>query len=122
MSLTFVVAAVLCPFIGYFTDKIGKRVILIIFSAFCITSFHVLCFMTPDSYKPIYPIFYLVLLGIGYAIYVTVFWSALSYIIEPRFYGTVFGTTYAMSNFGLVIVPLIVGFLIDNTDLQGGYF
>ena len=52
----------------------------------------------------------------------TVYWAAISYIVEPRFYGTAFGATYALSNLGLVIFPLLVGKLIDNTNLQEGYF
>ena len=122
MSISFFVAAAFCPIIGILTDKIGKRVLLIVLSCVCITIFHVVCLMTPDSYQPIYPIFFLVFLGLGYSIYVTVYWAAISYIVEPRFYGTAFGATYALSNLGLVIFPLLVGKLIDNTNLQEGYF
>ena len=121
MSVVYFTAAISCPLVGFITDRIGKRVIMIIISSICVTTFHVLCMITPDSYQPIYPIFYLSILGLGYAIYVTVYWAALSYIVEPRFYGTVIGTTFAMSNLGLVIFPLIVGYLMDNTTEQDNY-
>lgn len=122
MSITFFIAAVFCPLIGLMTDKLGKRVLLIIVSAISITLFHLCCLLTPSSYRPIYPIFYLVLLGLGYSIYVTVYWAAISYIVEPKLIGTAFGTTYAVSNFGLVIVPIFVGYLQDNTTKDHGYF
>ena len=122
MRVGYFTAGLSCPLVGFITDKIGKRVIMIIISSICVTGFHVLCMMTSDTYQPVYPIFYLVVLGFGYSIYVTVYWAALSYIVEPRFYGTVIGTTFAISNLGLVIFPLILEYLIDNTTQQDGYF
>ena len=122
MSITFFISAVFCPPIGYLTDKVGKRVVFIIISAVCITLFHLCCLFTPSADKPIYPIFYLVLLGLGYSIYVTVYWAAISYIVEPKLIGTAFGTTYALSNLGLVIVPIIVGYFQDYTTEDHGYY
>ena len=73
MSITFFIAAIFCPPIGYLIDKIGKRVIFIIISSALITLFHLCCLFTPDSNRPIYPILFLILLGLGYSIYVTVY-------------------------------------------------
>ena len=41
----------------------------------------------------------------------------------PSYYlGTAFGIVFAASNAGLVIGPLVVGFLQENTTEQGGFF
>lgn len=122
MSITFFISAIFCPLIGFITDRVGKRVIFILVSAVCVTLFHVCCMFTPDSYRPIYPILYLVLLGLGYSIYVTVYWAAISYIVEPKLIGTAFGTTYAVSNLGLVIFPILVGYIQDNSSADHGYY
>lgn len=122
MSLTFMIAAFFCPLIGYIADRIGKRVIFIIVSAIFGAMFHVLCLLSPDSDRPIYPIFFLALLGLSYSIYVTTYWSALSYIVDAHLYGTAFGTVYAISNLGLVIFPPFIGYIQDNSSSSHGYF
>ena len=52
ISITYIVAALLCPIFGSLVDKIGRRVILILFSATSITLVHLMFLLTPDSYKP----------------------------------------------------------------------
>ena len=122
ISITFFLTAVFCPPIGYLTDRIGKRAVFLIISAVCICMFHLSCLFTPNADKPIYPIFYLALLGLGYAIYMTVYWAAISYIVEPKLIGTALGISYTFSNLGLVVVPIFVGYLQDNTHKDHGYY
>ena len=122
MSITYGVSVILCPIIGIITDKIGKRGFLLIASAIFLTTFHVLLIITPDSHKPIYPIFYFVLFGIGYSINVTVVWSAITYVLDKNIIGTAFGVAYCFSNMGLVIVPICIGYIQENTTKEHGYF
>ena len=63
----------MCPVVGHLVDKIGKRVIMIIAAALMVTFAHILFAVTPDSFRPVYPIFYLVILGFAYSVYVTVY-------------------------------------------------
>lgn len=122
MSIVFLVPMVCCPIIGIITDKYGKRTILLIIAALFLALFNLACMFTSDSYRPILPIFYLGLLGLGYSIHSTVFWSGLSYAVESKLLGTAYGITYSVSNMGLVIVPIFTGYLQDATTEENGYY
>ena len=113
---------IFCPIAGIFSDKFGKRGLLLITSAIFVTIAHILFLLTPDTDKPIFPIFYLVMLGIGYAICTTVIWACVSYSVSSDCLGTAFGMGFALNNSALVAGPLIIGSLIENTDRQHGYF
>ena len=79
---------------------------------------HVAFLLTPDSNRPIYPIFYMVVLGLGYSIYASVIWASISSIIEHK----VAGTVTAIQNFSLAVGPIIVGLIQENSSKDGGYF
>lgn len=122
ISITYAVAAVLCPIFGKLVDKVGRRVILIIFSACCVCSVHVMFLLTPDSDRPIYPIFYMILLGLGYSIYASVMWASIPYLVEPKTIGTAFGVATSIQNLGLGIGPLIVGAIKEGSTKDHGYY
>ena len=122
ISLPYVVVTLFTPFIGILVDKYGKRGIMLIVAAALITLFQLLLLITPDSDRPIFPILYLILFGLGFSILSTVFWAALGYIMDPSLLGTANGAVYSARNIGLVIVPIIVGYLKDNTQQNHGFF
>ena len=65
------------------------------------------------------------LLGIGYSVYAAALWGSIPYCVNPKNLGTAFGLTTAFQNTGLVLAPLVTGYLIDNTGPVGeenGYF
>ena len=122
ISIVFFTGMVFCPVAGIFADRLGKRGLMIIAATVLVMLVHVFFLLTPDSTRPILPIFYLVVLGVGYAVYTTVIWASISYVVPARFLGTAFGLGFAASNTGLVIGPLVVGYIQDNTEKHGGYF
>ena len=103
-------------------DKIGRRVDFILFSNITVTLVHVCFLVTPESHRPIYPIFYMVLLGISYSIYASVIWASIPYLVVEKVAGTAFGMTTAIQNFGLSVGPLFVGYIQENTTKDKGYF
>ena len=122
ISITYIVAAILCPVFGRIVDKYGRRAHCIIFSAFVITLVHVAFLLTPESNRPIYPIFYMVFLGLGYSIYASVIWASIPYLVQHKVAGTAFGTATAMQNFGLAVGPILVGVIQENSSKDGGYY
>ena len=122
ISITYIIAAVTCPIFGRIVDKNGRRVVFIIISACCVTSVHIMFLLTPDSNKPIYPIFYMVILGLGYSIYVSVMWSSLPFLVETKAIGTAYGVVTSIENFGLGVGPLLVGFIKESTSKEYGYY
>ncbi|OMJ66286.1 hypothetical protein SteCoe_36920 [Stentor coeruleus] len=122
MSAVFGVCAFLSPFIGFIVDRIGRRLILVIVSCFFIMIAHILFIVTPDSSEPIYPIFYLILIGLAYSVHSTALWSALPFTVDEKVLGTAYGSSYSLSNIGFFTVPLIIGTLQENTKTMHGYF
>lgn len=122
ISITYLVAAILSPVFGILVDKVGRRVHFMMLSALLITSVHIAFLVTPESYQPLYPIFYMVFLGIGYSIYSAVMWASIPYIVRPKVHGTAFGSATAVMNFGLAIGPLIIGYIQETTHKDRGYY
>jgi MFS family permease len=122
ISITYAVAAILCPIFGKIVDKVGRRVVLMIFSASSVCLVHVLFLLTPDADKPIYPIFYMMLLGLGYSIYATVMWASIPYLVEPKTIGTAFGVATSIQNMGLGFGPLVVGAIKEGSTKDHGYY
>ena len=122
ISITFLTGAILCPVFGRVVDKIGRRVDFIVFSNVIVTLVHVCFLVTPDSHRPIYPIFYMVLMGLGHSIYSSVIWASIPYLVIAKIAGTAFGMTTAIQNFGLGVGPLFVGYFQENTTKDKGYF
>ena len=62
-------------------------------------------------------------MGLAYGLMAGTVWNGLIYIVKGKNVGTVIGVTSAVLNFGLVVSPLIMGFLKDRYPLlDGGYF
>lgn len=122
ISITYIVAALLCPFFGSVVDKFGRRAHFVIFSAVDVTLVHVAFLLTPESHRPVYPIFYMVFLGLGYSIYASVIWASIPYIVKPKGVGTAFGTATAIQNLGLACGPIAVGLIQENTHKDKGYY
>ena len=122
ISIPVVLGAISSPLIGVTVDKIGKRVLMLIAAAVVITACQLFLLITPDSHKPIAPTFYLCIFGLGNSLFNSVFWGALSYVVDKKILGTANGCIYSLRSMALVITPIVMGYLIDNTEKYHGYF
>ena len=94
-GVPYIIAVVICPIFGIISDKIGKRV------KFIITSLSILIFgfflsavipgCPPDKEKCYYELAPLFFIGIGYAIYLAVFYGSIPLTVEYTTVGTAFG-------------------------------
>ena len=73
ISITFLSSVIFSPIAGIVSDKTKKNGLMLVFSSLFGILAHVLMVVTPNSEKPTGPIIYLVLLGIGYSIFATVY-------------------------------------------------
>lgn len=121
ISITYSIAAILCPLIGLYIDKVGNRATLITASACMMALVHVIFLIIPDCHKCAWGALDLVILGIGYSLYASVMWASVPYMVEPKTVGSAFGIVTAIQNFGLGIGPLLVGAIHDNTNGEDGY-
>jgi hypothetical protein len=54
-------------------------------------------------------------LGITYSIFAAIIWPAITLVVNKEFIGIAIGITAALQNLGLVIFPLIIAFIQNNT-------
>mmetsp|Transcript_20872 Transcript_20872/g.23209 ORF Transcript_20872/g.23209 Transcript_20872/m.23209 type:complete len:192 (+) Transcript_20872:902-1477(+) len=120
-SSVFIIAAVFCSMFGFLTDKIGYRVTFVIIASTILFFSYLLLIVMPSSNdseryinEAIIP---LILIGIAYSIYASALWPMIPIVIPEEYLGTAFGTTLAIQNCGLAIVPYFVGLLkeIDSS-------
>ena len=122
MSVSFFVSAFLSPLFGVIADKIGKRGIMMIIANGLILLFHLFCMFCDDNTETPTILTAFIGLGIGFAIYTTIFWTSLSYVVKKEVVGTAYGVSYSLGNIALVITPIMTGLIHENTELNKGYF
>lgn len=126
MTIPYLMAACLTPFIGLLVDKIGSRVYLLLGSSCVMTLAHVLLLVLPHNTNPnqkpvnmanfLVP---LVLLGLFYSIYAAVLWPCIPIVLKEAEVGTGFGVATAVQNIGLTIVPILYGAIDNNFTTVG---
>lgn len=94
-SVTWIISMVTSPFLGYFVDKYGKRVIVIgISSLVLIIAFSLSMFLpsnNDEAKKDISELYVLILVGIAYSIYAAALWGSIPYVADPAKIGTAYG-------------------------------
>ena len=117
ITVQYLIAGIAMPFMGYYSDKYGNVMRLLLVGAFVQLGMHVIQFMTPDcedgcfwSSLPYW------VYGLNYAIYVIVMWGSLSYLVEQKNISTAYGIFASLQNIGTTVMPLMVGYIRDNTE------
>uniref|UniRef100_A0A7S3CLB5 Lysosomal dipeptide transporter MFSD1 n=1 Tax=Strombidium rassoulzadegani TaxID=1082188 RepID=A0A7S3CLB5_9SPIT len=121
-SVPYLISAISSPFLGFFIDRIGRRALLISVSSVILITAYSLSMVMPSCdqcYNEMYP---LVLTGVGYSIYASAIWGSVPYTVLPQTVGSAFGICTAIQNIGLVVAPLIVAKIHENTTRNFGYF
>ena len=91
ISITYFISAVFAPIFGRIVDQIGKRVWFMMVALFLMLIAHLAYFILDDCYQCPLSIPFLVLLGIGYAIYASVILSCVPLVIPKHTTGTAYG-------------------------------
>ena len=77
--------------LGFMIDKIGKRALIGIVAGFTLTAAHLMnSFATPCN-QCFYAYIPLLLVGIGYSLYLATIWAAIPIVVLPTTLGTAFG-------------------------------
>ena len=111
-------AIVLTPLFGRIYDKIGHGADLMIGGALLLTTVHTL-FAMPFINQWWMAIILMVLLGIAFSMVPSAMWPSLAKIIPERQLGTTYALTYYIQNIGLMIVPILVGYVLNNYSVVG---
>jgi MFS family permease len=115
-GIPYFISAFASPILGIIIDKKGKRALFIMSSSILVTGACLITAFLPDYTEPSYMcLLPQIMLGIGYSIYAAALWGSIPYTCIPRTVGTAYGLTTAVQNIGLLLAPLLTGWIQDNT-------
>jgi MFS family permease len=112
MSLPFIISCASSPFVGLLLDKFGHRDLMLIVSCGIIALSHLLLAI-PSVQIEASLVF--VIFGIGYCLFACSLYPSVSHSTERSMWGTAFGIMISIQNIGLMVTPIIVGWLRDVT-------
>ena len=55
-------------------------------------------------------------LGVAFSLVPAAMWPAVAKIVHESRLGTAFGTMFTIQNFGMMLVPVIMGLMLDKTN------
>lgn len=108
------------PLFGAIYDKYGKGTRLMIIGALAITIVHVV-FGLPGVHQIWVAVVLLLLLGLGYAMLPAALWPSLAKIMPHKQYGTAIALAFFIQNIGLMLVPMVIGWVLDKFCVMSTY-
>ena len=108
------------PLFGAIYDKYGKGTLLMIIGALSITVVHVV-FGLPGVHQIWVAVVLLLLLGLGYAMLPAALWPSLAKIMPQKQYGTAIALAFFIQNIGLMLVPMVIGWVLDKFCVMSSY-
>ncbi len=108
----------LTPVFGSIYDKKGKGATIMIIGAVLITMVHIL-FSVPLFNHWVFAVFLILILGIGFSLVPSAMWPSVPKIIPDRQLGTAFALIFWVQNWGLMLVPLLIGWVLDTYCITG---
>ena len=118
LVVTYLVAAIFSPPLGYLIDKIGYKRYFIMFCMLIFTIGQLVILVYPqceigDSHEN-GAIAGLVLIGFGYCLYGNCILPAIPLVVRKKITGTAFGIMQMIESIALAFFPLINGSLIEH--------
>ena len=108
----------LTPLFGSIYDRKGKGATIMIIGAILIILVHAL-FAVPILNHYSIAIILVIVLGIGFSLVPSAMWPSLPKIIPERQLGTAFSLIFWVQNWGLMGVPLLIGWVLDKFCITG---
>jgi MFS family permease len=103
----------LTPLFGTLYDRIGKGDTLMLIGAVMLTVVHVL-FALPVLNEWWFAAIVMIVLGVAFSLVPSAMWPAVAKIIPQKQLGTAFSLVFYVQNWGLMGVPMLIGWLIDR--------
>lgn len=103
---------VLTPLFGGMYDKIGKGASIMIIGTVMLTLV-LMVFALPFN-SSVLAICLMLILGIAFSLLPSVLWPAVPKIVPMKQLGTAYSIIYYIQNIGLMIIPIIIGGVLQN--------
>lgn len=108
----------LTPVFGSIYDRKGKGATIMIIGAALITLVHIF-FSVPILNHWLLAVTMILVLGIGFSLVPSAMWPSVPKIIPDRQLGTAFSLIFWVQNWGLMGVPLLIGWVLDKYCITG---
>lgn len=103
----------LTPFFGNMYDKKGKGASIMLLGSIMLLVVHTL-FAIPGINAPVFAVILILLLGVTFSLVPSAMWPSVPKIIPERQLGTAYALIFWVQNIGLMTVPLLIGWVLDN--------
>jgi MFS family permease len=117
-SLLPVFALILTPFFGGLFDKKGHGATIMIIGSILLVCVHLL-FSVPLLNSPLMAIGLIAGLGVAFSMVPSAMWPSIAKIIPHSKLGTAYSMTFWVQNIGLVLVPMLIGIVLDKYCITG---
>ncbi|MDD5184519.1 MAG: MFS transporter [Paludibacter sp.] len=111
-------ALLLTPLFGGISDKKGKAASIMILGSILLVFVHLLFSIPSLNSFPI-AIGLVVLLGIAFSLVPSAMWPSVAKIIPHSKLGTAYAMIFWVQNWGLMLVPLLIGYVLDKYCITG---
>jgi MFS family permease len=111
-------ALLLTPLFGGISDKKGKAATIMILGSILLVCVHLLFSIPSLNSFPI-AIGLVLLLGIAFSLVPSAMWPSVAKIIPHSKLGTAYAMIFWVQNIGLMLVPLLIGAVLDKYCITG---
>jgi len=111
-------ALFLTPFFGSLYDKKGKGATIMIIGSVILLCVHLL-FSIPSLNSLYIAIGLVLVLGVGFSLVPSAMWPSVAKIIPEQRLGTAYAMVFWVQNWGLMLVPMLIGFVLDKYCITG---
>ncbi len=111
-------ALLLTPLFGGISDKKGKAATIMILGSILLVCVHLL-FSIPSLNSFTIAIGLVILLGIAFSLVPSAMWPSVAKIIPHSKLGTAYAMIFWVQNIGLMLVPLLIGAVLDKYCITG---
>jgi MFS family permease len=108
----------LTPVFGTIYDRKGKGATIMMIGSVLIILVHLL-FSVPLFNHWAFAIFLILILGVGFSLVPSAMWPSVPKIIPDHQLGTAFSLIFWVQNWGLMGVPLLIGWVLDTYCITG---
>ncbi len=111
-------ALILTPFFGNLYDKKGKGATIMIAGSVILLCVHLL-FAIPSLNSLYIAIGLVLVLGVAFSLVPSSMWPSVAKIIPEKRVGTAYAMTFWVQNWGIMGVPMLIGFVLDKYCVIG---
>ena len=108
----------LTPFFGNLYDRKGRGASIMILGAVLLIFVHAMYSIPVLTATPI-AIVLIMILGVAFSLVPSAMWPSVPKIIPEKQLGTAYGMIFLVQNVGLMLVPLLIGWVLDRFCITG---